>query len=240
MTMAEEPKATKSRDVKHPNAFQRGLWKAIKNNPQWKAAVQQRKFGIRGAIHYLRCAKSTNSQVKTLLKYKAKGDRDEDFRNVTDRVNNCLRERQIRRVQENTESEASRVAAEQEKIQIQRIKDDPDRVASLEGTFGREMQEHTSERDGVPRVIPRWARRKAAKQGGFEIKSCRMSQQEQDKMLRQTTPKRTTRIRGCITVGDWTQPEWPIPPVCTFSSPRKRNWPRQLTPRTWVHYRSAV
>ena len=28
-------------------------------------------------------------------------------------------------------------------------------------------------------------------------------------MLRQTTPKRTTRIRGCITGGDWTQPEWP-------------------------------
>ena len=105
MTIDEEPKATESHGVKHLNVFHRGIWKAIKNNPQWKAAVQQREFGIRGAIHYLRCAKSTNSQVKALLKYKQKGDRDEDFKNVTDRVNNCLGERQIRRVQENKESE---------------------------------------------------------------------------------------------------------------------------------------
>ena len=73
MTMDEEPKVTETHGVKHLNAFQRGIWKAIKNNPQWKTAVQQREFGIRGAIHYLRCAKSTNSQVKALLKYKKKG-----------------------------------------------------------------------------------------------------------------------------------------------------------------------
>ena len=75
ITMDEEPKVTETHGVKHLNVFQRGIWKATKTNPQWKAAIQQREFGIRGAIHYLRCAKATNSQVKALLKYKRKGDK---------------------------------------------------------------------------------------------------------------------------------------------------------------------
>lgn len=205
MVTTEESKATRSHNVDHPNTLQMGLWKAIKSNPQWKAAVQQRKFGIRGAIHYLRCAKSTNSQVKALLRYKQKGDRDEDFKNVTDRVNNCLRERQIRRVQENKESEASRIAAEQEETQILQIKEDPKLIATLEENNGRPMQELTSERDEVPRVIPREWTRLGASKNGFEVNACRMSDREMGKILKQTTAKRTTRIRGSITVGNWTE-----------------------------------
>ena len=45
-TMDEEPKVTETHGVKHLNVFQRGIWRAIKNNPQSKAAVQQREFGI--------------------------------------------------------------------------------------------------------------------------------------------------------------------------------------------------
>ena len=68
------------------------------------------------------------------------------------------------------------------------------------------MQEVAEERDGIPRRIPRECmRQKADKQGEFEVNVCRMSDQEMKKILRQATPKRTTRIRGNITVGDWTR-----------------------------------
>ena len=56
--------------------------------------------------------------MKALPRYRRKGDRDEGFKNVTDRVNNCLRERQLRSSQENKESEVSRTAAKQQKVQF--------------------------------------------------------------------------------------------------------------------------
>ena len=39
MTMDGEPQVTETHGLKHLNVFQRGTWKAIKNNPQWKAVV---------------------------------------------------------------------------------------------------------------------------------------------------------------------------------------------------------
>ena len=207
MTMDEEPKATETHGVKHLNVFQRGIWKAIKNNPQWKTAAQHREFGIRGAIHCLRCAKSTNSQVKALLKCKKRGDGDEDFKSMTDRVNNCLRERQLRRLHEGKESEVSRTAAKQEEVQfleMHKSDNSSNTIAEL-GAGGRHMQE-LAERDGIPKRVPKeWTRQKTNNQDEFEVKACRMSDGEMRKVLRQTTPKRTTRIRGSITVGDWTK-----------------------------------
>ena len=50
-----------------------------------------------------------------------------------------------------------------------------------------------------------WTRQKTNSPGEFEVKACKMSDGEMKRVLRQTTPKRTTRIRGSVTVGDWTR-----------------------------------
>ena len=83
---------------------------------------------------------------------------------MTDRVNNCLRERQIRRVQEDKESEASRAAAKQEETQLEPFIGDDSIIANLEG--GHLMQELAEQRDGVPRRIPReWTRKRSKRTG---------------------------------------------------------------------------
>ena len=163
--------------------------------------------GVRSAIHYLRCAKSTNSQVKMMLKYNRKGDRDEDFKNITDRVNNCLRERQLRSVQKRKESEVSKIAAKQDEVQLLEMhkNDNASSIFLAEQEAGGYCMQELAEEDGIlKRISTEWARQKTNPKE-FEVKICRMSDHEMKKILRQTTPKRTTRFRGSITVGDWTK-----------------------------------
>ena len=183
------------------------IWDAVRGNMQCKALLENKRFGMLSAIHYMRCTYTQNSQVKALLKYKRKGDPEEDYRIVTEKIVNCMKERQIKKVQAGEEKKlkgfSTTEAIDQEKRQLEVIdnkilRGEMDRETLEQMLEGHIMQSEFSEieSDRRPRRLP--------KHMLPEINQCVMSDREMDKIKSKTTPKRTTRIRGNVALGNWT------------------------------------
>ena len=94
-----------------PSMLMRAIWDILKGNARCRSTLQERTFGVLGALHYLRCAYTEHNQVRQMLKYKLRGDLEEDYKIRTEHIVSCMRERQTKRVQERIDNQMKEVAS---------------------------------------------------------------------------------------------------------------------------------
>ncbi len=216
------------------------IWKAIKSCQKWRDVIPKgRSFGIGGALHYLRCAYTTNPQVRVLMKtVNTDTDSNEQyFQNMTERIKNCQTVRQVRKAQTEKEEQVAATAMEQIERQLREqdesIKDGSiteETVACLEEGYIMQNESEDIEQNGqyvnkkiegkwrrLPKYIDNNPNKETQVSDNLgEINICqphndynkhkgRMNTQEMDRIMRRTTPRRTTRIKGSLSVGDWTR-----------------------------------
>ena len=196
-----------SKDWSEPlqNKILRIITSKTKGAAKWKTLLNGRKFRAASAVHYMNCLHSANTSTIPLIKFRGNEDKIEDTKNLVRHVVKCIQNRQMRHTEHlltraalsDTATKTTEKVMEEITEQIRDGQMEDIRQFLEQGEpYGEECQ--ASEMQTDFRRLP-----KEHVASIYQDAEQTLSNELRDKMQKATDPKRTTRIRGQIALGEW-------------------------------------